>query len=175
MGENFFIERLKVMSILLWAFFSAYYSFIAPKELLHVRDVHNYDQVKVYLDKIAYQNVSPFNQKIIIAIRIYDPSNNHLVLIRDLAPGDFGNGAIMARLDKDAVNTKKLHENSQIMVYRSKDKSQYYLSKGSYWPFTIILLVSMLFWVFAILKIYLAYKGPNKGPKINDEPKINHL
>jgi len=92
-------------------------------------------------------------------------------LIRDLAPGDFGNGAIMARLDKDAVNTKKLHENSQIMVYRSQDKKQYYLSKGSYWPFTIILLVSMLFWVFGILKIYFAFKGS----RANDEPKINHL
>ncbi len=160
------------MSILLWAFFSAYYSFTAPKELLHVRDVHRYDAVQVYLDKIAYQNVSPFNQKIIIAIRIYDSSNNHLVLIRDLAPGDFGNGAIMARLDKDAVNTKKLHENSQITVYRSKDKSQYYLSKGSYLPFGIILLIAILFWAFAILKIYLAYKRPKGG---TNEPTINNI
>lgn len=159
MGENFFLERLKVMSVLLWAFFSAYYSFVAPQELMRVAKVHKYQQVQVYLDKIAYQTIQPANRKIVSAIRIYDASTNKLIIIRDLAPGDFGNAAIMAAIDKNAVNTNRLHENTQILVYRSNDKAQYYLAKGSFLPFCVVLALAATFWVFAISKLIIALKA----------------
>lgn len=165
--ENFALQRFKALIILVFAFLSVHFIGVAPLELKKVYEVEKFDKIQVYLLRIETKTFGKSNSKYVGAMQFYDKSTNKIVRINDFRAGDIENDVLSAIFSNQSKFAKTYKANTQIYVYRSKDKREYFLERGDYKLMSILLLLSAFFWFFVIFKIFQAiiYSIPKKVEK----------
>lgn len=153
MKENFGLQRLKALITLVCAFLSVHFISIAPIELKKVFEVKSFDKIQVYLTHLEIKNFGRSKSKYVGAMHFYDKNTNKIVRVNDFRPGDIENDVLFAIFSEQTKFAKLYKENTQIYVYRSKDKREYFIERGDYFLMAIMLIASMLFWVIVFAKI----------------------
>lgn len=170
-NNNFAIERIKALLILLCAFLSVHFITIAPSELKKITEVNKFDKIQVYLLRLEAKTFGKSNSKYVGAMQFYDKNTNKIVRINDFRPGDIENDVLSALFSRSTEFANKYKINSQIYVYRSKDKKEYFLERGDYKLMGILLFLSLLYWLVVIVKIIKAmmYKDIVQTKSAQDE------